>query len=206
MIDCNHKKSAISSNSWQNLWLITEKPQGMRLDVYLSTEQPSFKEKLIIILTLIDLIKEIHQCDVIHRNLTPSKIFIQPITSDDGENGFRLQIIDFDYAHVSPNEIQKTNSSTGPLQSGGSITNHFYLPVQFQLVTLNSDDIDEEKESKELERQSFGIDTSSICAILFWMITYHEPKLARNSDGKAPHHMSENKQLIDDTLMVSISK
>jgi hypothetical protein len=71
---------------------------------------------------------------------------------------------------------------------------------------LNNNDIDEEKEPRQPERQSPAIDTSGICAILFWMITYHEPKVARDSEGNAPHRVSQNNQLIEDTLMEVTSK
>jgi serine/threonine protein kinase len=100
----------------------------MRLDVYLSKESPNFEEKIMIILALIDLVKEIHQCGVVHRNLTPSKIYLYPFVSTDEENGFRLQLIDFDFAHLPPEEIQRTND-TSLLQIDNPVTNNFYLPV-----------------------------------------------------------------------------
>ncbi|UJR19922.1 hypothetical protein I4U23_023054 [Adineta vaga] len=201
LIDCFYGKSTISSNSWKKLWLMTEKPEGTSLDRFLADELPSFEDKLLIILELIDLINEIHQCGVIHRNLTPSKIYIEPCVYDDEEEGFCLQITDFDFAHISSsNEIEKTSDvSFFPVDN--PVTNDFYLPVQFEVKPLNNNDIDEEKELSQSERQSPGIDTSYICAILFSMMTYREPKVARNFEGKAPHQVPENNQLIQDTLV-----
>ena len=109
---------------------------------------------------MIDLIKEIHQRNVTHRNLTPSQIYLHPCISNDEENGFRLQLIDFDFAHISSNENLKTDS-LDLLQIDEPVTNDFYLPVQFEVESLNNNDIDEEKESKQVERHSPGIDTSS---------------------------------------------
>ncbi|CAF1488187.1 unnamed protein product [Adineta steineri] len=203
LIDCNFEKSTINSNSWTKLWLMTERPEGTRLDNYLRDNLLTFKEKMMIILELIDLVKEIHQCDVVHRNLTPSKIYLHPLISADDEKEFGLQLVDFDFAHLPRNdEVQKTND-INLLQIDDAVTNTFYLPVQFETQPLNNNDIDKEKEPRQSERQSPVIDTSCICAILFWMITFHEPKVARDATGKAPHRMSQSSQLIKDALKLA---
>ncbi|CAF1360555.1 unnamed protein product [Adineta steineri] len=170
LIDCNYEKSMVNQNSWKKLWLITEEPKGTRLDVYLSKELRNFEDKMIIILELINLVEKIHRCE------------------------FHLQTIDFDFAHLinSSYKIQKINNTNLLPLIANQVTNNFYIPVEFEVEPLNNDDIDEEKESKQPERQSPTIDTGFICAILFWMITYHEPK--------APHCVLENSQLMEDTL------
>ncbi|CAF1348718.1 unnamed protein product [Adineta steineri] len=143
-----------------------------------SMELCNFKGKIMIILELIDLVEKIHRCGVVHRNLIPSKIYVQPYISTENGKEFHLQTIDFDFGHLinSSYKSQKSNNTNLLPIITDQVTNNFYIPVEFEVEPLNNDDIDEEKESKQPERQSPTIDTGFIRAILFRMITYHEPK------------------------------
>ena len=71
------------------------------------------------------------------------------------------------------------------------IENDFYQIPQFQRQPLNNNDIDDEHQQTLLERRSKNIDTSFICAILFWMITSYEPEVFRAQTGEALHQLPE---------------
>ncbi|CAF1338273.1 unnamed protein product [Adineta steineri] len=72
--------------------------------------------------------------------------------------------------------LLKIYSTISDRSSRLRVERHRLALQRLAIEPLNNDDIDEEKESKQPERQSPTIDTGFICAILFWMITYHEPK------------------------------
>lgn len=171
----------------------------MRFDTFVSTHVPKFRQILNIILTLIDLVKQIHKRNVVHRNITPKKILIDPSILINNDQ-IQLKLIDFDFAHIDQknNTNRKNQNMFSYLEN--SVENDFYLNSQFEVKQLNDRDIDDDYQQNDSERQSKTIDTSSICAILFWMITLHEPKESRNIDGKAPHELSEHIQLIEDEL------
>ncbi|CAF1527907.1 unnamed protein product, partial [Rotaria sordida] len=198
LIDCNYETLKNSLDCLTPLWMITEPISDVSLDSFVSDNNPDFQESMIIILKLINLIKQIHQHGVVHRNLTPNKIFIDNFTSTD-VNQFHLKLIDFDLAHIDQKDINKTNEN-GFYSIDNPTENDFYQIPQFQVEPLNNNDIDEENQLILPDRQSKNIDASSICAILFWMITLSEPKVSRDLNGKAPHQISEYNRMIEDTL------
>ncbi|CAF4936692.1 unnamed protein product [Rotaria sp. Silwood1] len=198
LIDCDYETLKNSPNCSTPLWMITEPISDMSLDSFVFDNDPDFQDSMIIILKLIDLIKQIHQRGVVHRNLTPNKIFIDNFTSID-VNQFHLKLIDFDLAHIDQKDINKTNEHRF-YSVDNPIKNDFYQIPQFQVEPLNNNDIDEENQLIPSDRQSKNIDASFICAILFWMITLSEPKVSRDLDGKAPHQIPENNRVIEDAL------
>jgi serine/threonine protein kinase len=189
LINVGYEKLSKNSAPWTRWWLMIEAPAGIRLDDYLSNETIRFVDKLRMILALIDSVQRIHQRRVVHRNLTPSKIYVH-----------------FDTAHISLDGPHQGSNETNLLPNDSLITNHFYCPAQFQAQPLNYDDIHEEQQPQRSERQSPTIDTSYICATLFWMITCEEPEVARNLTGQPPHCVPSNKQLIEDTLKKATSE
>ncbi len=204
MINCNYDRLKNNPELSTKLWMITEPIKGVTLDTYVSDRSPNFRQIMNIILISIDLIKQIHNRNIVHRNLIPKNIIIDHSNSINGEE-IHLGLIDFDLAYIDQKNNKKTNrniftSADNPLE------NDFYLIPQFELEPLDNNDIDDENQEIKSERQSKTIDTSFICAILFWMITLKEPKVSRNIDGKAPHEINEHKQLIEDELKKATGK
>jgi serine/threonine protein kinase len=195
LIDCNYDILKNSSESSAKLWLITESIEGMSLDTYVSTYVPKFRQIMDITLSLIDLIKQIHQQNIVHRNVIPKNVLIRHSASIDGEQ-IHLGLIDFDLAHIDQKNINQNNQNVFT-RVDNPLENDFYLIPQFEVEPLNNNDIDDENQPIKSERQSKTIDASYICAILFWMITLHKPKVSRNIDGKAPHEVMEDSRSID---------
>jgi serine/threonine protein kinase len=145
-----------------------------------------------IMLSLIDLIKQIHQQNIVHRNVIPKNVLIRHSASIDGEQ-IHLGLIDFDLAHINrKNTYQNIFTCVD-----NPFENDFYLIPQFEVEPLDNNDIDDENQPIKSERQSKTIDASYICAIRFWMITLHKPKVSRNIDRKAPHGVMGHSRSIE---------
>ncbi|CAF3930113.1 unnamed protein product [Rotaria sp. Silwood2] len=198
LIDCNYDTLTNNSKISTKLWIITEAIEGITLDQYVAGNEPKFPEIINIILLLINLVKDIHEQNVVHRNLTPRNIFIHRTNSIEGDQ-FHLKLINFDLAHIDEKKINSKNQNIWS-RDNNQLKNDFYQMPQFEVKPLNNNDIDDEIQQIDSERQSKTIDATFICALLFWMITLHEPKDSRNIDRKAPHELNEHIQLIQHEL------
>ncbi|CAF1322862.1 unnamed protein product, partial [Rotaria sp. Silwood1] len=198
LIHCNHDELEDSLNITTKLWILTETIQGITLAEYFAKKERTFSDIIHIILLLIDLVKEIHNKNIVHRNLTPKNIFIHNSNSIDGVK-LHLTLIDFDLAHINEKHLNKTNPNIWS-RDNKQMKNDFYEVPQFEVELLNNNDIDYEIQQVDSARQSALIDTTLICALLFWMITLKEPKTSRDLNGKAPHETDQSIKFIEHTL------
>ncbi|CAF3764252.1 unnamed protein product [Rotaria sp. Silwood1] len=198
LIHCNHDELEDSLNITTKLWILTETIQGITLAEYFAKKERTFSDIIHIILLLIDLVKEIHNKNIVHRNLTPKNIFIHNSNSIDGVK-LHLTLIDFDLAHINEKHLDKTNPNIWS-RDNKQMKNDFYEVPQFEVELLNNNDIDYEIQQVDSARQSALIDTTLICALLFWMITLKEPKNSRDLNGKAPHETDQSIKFIEHAL------
>ncbi len=149
---------------------------GERLTDYIKSNKVDLREALQITQQLLNIIKQIHARNVIHRDIQPKNILI---------NQADMMLINFSSAWINDNQqaqsIEDFNDQLG---------NNFYRMPQF------------EKRPDETEqfRYSPTIDTTGICAILFWLITGHEPKESQDIWGHPPHKLRDNPKIIENKI------
>jgi serine/threonine-protein kinase len=174
-----------SSTSKKEFWTIMKFISGERLFDYIKSNKVNFREALQITRELIKLIKEIHQKNVVHRDIQPKNILIQKRPNDQTIN---FMFINFGCAFViNQNQWEDFNDHLG---------NQFYRMPQFE---HRSD------QTKSFE-QSPTIDTTGICAILFWILTGHEPKESKDIWEKSPHYSRHHPKTIQTRIQQVIGK
>ncbi|UJR11175.1 hypothetical protein I4U23_015356 [Adineta vaga] len=172
-------------------WIIMEKIEGVTLKEYIRNNPPNLHEALVITLDLLTIVKQIHTRNIVHRNITPDNIMIRNLfdlsymdrlvltgcsssvfsDSDTTQNLHNVFNEDFDDRIDHPNKL-------------------FYRVPQMQIQQNRTDATDEEERKKSC--RSPTIDSSHICAILFWMITKKYPKESKNIENAAPHELKGN--------------
>ena len=160
-------------SSKKELWTIMKFINGERLSDYIKSNKIDFREALKITQLLLKIIKEIHLKNVIHRDIQPKNILIQQRPND---SSMSFMLINFGSAFV--NNDQWDDDYLG---------NQFYQMPQFE----------EHSVQMKLFKQSPTIDTTGICAILFWILTGHEPKESKNIWQQSPHYLREHPKIIE---------
>jgi len=152
---------------------------GERLFDYIKSNKIDFREALQITRQLLKIIKEIHSKNVIHRDIQPKNVLIQQRSNDQSMN---FMFINFGSAFI--NNYQWKDSLE---DIDHYLGNQFYRMPQFE---QRSD------QTKPFE-QSPIIDTTGICAILFWILTSHEPKESKDIWQKSPHYLRDHPKIIE---------
>ncbi len=173
-----------SNNDQSNkeLWTIMKLFNGETLSDYIKSNKLDFREALNITRRLLNVIKQIHHRNVIHRDIQPKNILI--------EQRQNIKEINLTLINFSSAWIQSTHSIEHFDEQLGSA---FYRMPQFE---NRSSDI-EQNETNGQFQYSPTIDTTGICAILFWMITGHEPKESQDIWGQPPHKLCDNPKVIE---------
>lgn len=148
-----------------------------------------------------------HSRNVVHRYIKPENIIIK--TEYHSENpshhdpdGIRLFLIDFGGASLTENDERNQNTifANGP----NYILNHFHQACQLERQPSVQDDQQVQRDENVI--YSSTIDTTSICAMLFWLITKEYPKASRDIHGKAPHQQGQFSNIISNELTKATGK
>jgi serine/threonine protein kinase len=169
--------------------------EGVTLREFIRTTNPvSFRHKLIITLNLLNIVKEIHSRNIVHRHINPDNIMIRtPLV--DAENNHHLLYNDkinltlIGYSRACVTQDDELNNRMIFEDDRNHLWNTFYQTPQLE-GQMSTDDL----------IRSPTIDTSCVCAVLFWMITKDDPKESRNIHIEAPHQRKEYIKLIHDEL------
>lgn len=160
-------------NNDKKLWALMDIVSGVTLSDYINQMDRKtlrLKEAVMITRQLLTIVKAMHTEGVVHRDLKPGNIMIDPKTGT-------LTVIDFGMTFNRSHE--KSDPLDNPDQEGTSIAaemaNRFYRPPQMEIHSYNSN----ENAIRE-QRRSPKVDTSMLAALLFWMTT-----------GMHPLHMKE---------------
>ncbi|MEM9091656.1 MAG: AAA family ATPase, partial [Cyanobacteria bacterium P01_F01_bin.53] len=98
---------SLSLESWQNSYaLVMEDFQGVSLQQYVHTHSLSLPETLAIAIQMADILNDVSQHHVIHKDIKPANIIIEP-------NSQRIQLIDFSIASILPRETQGIQNPSG---------------------------------------------------------------------------------------------
>jgi serine/threonine protein kinase len=155
----------------------------------------TFTEKLLCI------VKNIHAKGVVHRDLKPDNIMVKYQSYNDDTNNAELFVIDFGLAYFETSENIEIDWSTYDhdqyeviTQIGDSIGNRWYRVPQLNRQDTSKMTAKQKNDLFYVIRRSPTIDASSICAILFWMLTQIVPKQNRDEiTNRAPHERDSAK-------------
>ncbi|QTD49758.1 serine/threonine-protein kinase [Sulfidibacter corallicola] len=109
-------------------WLAMEYVQGETLDVWLRQNQPGLKERLALFLKICDAMSHAHQQMVIHRDVKPGNIIIQP-------NG-NPKLLDFGIAATLDPDTGEQAMITGQLET--RLTPQYASPEQISSKRLSA--------------------------------------------------------------------
>ena len=134
------------------------------------------RQAIVFCTKLLKITKSFHACGVIHRDLKPDNIHIdcsQNKSLDEGD----ITILDFGLAYIERNLVLDDKDLdilpvTNPYetQTGDTIGNQWYrVPQMTKQSTTGLTDM--QKNEIVQQRRSPSIDASSICGILFWLLT-----------------------------------
>ena len=180
-------------------WIIMEHINGVTLRDFVKSQSTNLPEKLIITRKLLYLIEEIHLRDIVHRYIKPENILVTTRSHAQNDPHYhdvdevKLHLIDFSEACLVGNE---ENTQRTIFQYASDYRqNTFYQPCQLQ----KQSSIVEENEDLRNEDTDYhpSIDTSFVCAILFWLITKHDPKGSQDIDKVATHRQAKYSNIID---------
>ncbi|CAF5134286.1 unnamed protein product, partial [Rotaria sp. Silwood1] len=189
---------------YKTFWAIMTFIKGVTLKEYV-TQRYNHKQGFTLLdaLTLTEkllfIVKGIHKMGIVHRDLKPDNIMITYENYNNSTNKAQVFVIDFGLSYIETQEnieIDWSKYDQDPYQTeiGDSIGNRWYRVPQ-----LNKQDVSQmtDKQKNDLcyvIRRSRTIDASSICAILFWMLTQIVPQRIRDRiTNLAPHQQATTK-------------
>lgn len=183
-IDLKSISSKDNSSFGTEDWMIMKPFYSENLEIYVKSRDVDLRSALDITQKLLNIVKDIHEMGVIHRNIQPENIGIQ-CSADNTDVEFML--LNFTSAWID-HDTECVNFDKMDPPRG----NQFYRMPEFE--TLLSDVMSYDGIYESLRKPE--IDTIGICAILFWLITSHKPREARDIDGILPHKRKDYEKLI----------
>lgn len=157
--------------------MICKRAPGYSLKEFFERKYPGVLDISIAIpltLNLIKIIEQIHNKGIFHQNLSPDNIMIE-WNSKSAIDHAQLTILNFNQAiNISNRTFTRVLSST----------QRWYSPRQ----------IDD-------RGMCLTIDSSSVCAILFWLLTKTCPQ---HENNKLPHQL--NREELDDTINRAVQR
>lgn len=189
----------IDSSSANQPWIIMEHIKGRNLLDYVKCQSMNLHENLIITRKLLHLIKDIHSRNIVHRYIHPKNILVTIRSrvpsnrSHHDVNQVNLHLIDFSEAYPAGNE--EIIQGIGFQSASDHRQNSFYQPPQLQ----RQPSIEDENDHPQNEYFDYhpSIDTSFVCAILFWLVTKHYPKDSQDIDNVPTHRQAKYSEIID---------
>ncbi|CAF4976038.1 unnamed protein product [Rotaria sp. Silwood1] len=176
--------SANDDQSNKEFWNIMRFTDAERLSDYVKNNKADLREALKIAQQLLTIIKQIHAQNIIHRDIQPKNILVQYRSNSD-----EISLILMNFSSAWINNYQWANSEEN---IDVELGNSFYQMPQFEKRQNENND-----EQLREYQCSPKIDTTGVCAILFWLITNHEPKESKNIDKQAPHKLRVNSKFIE---------
>lgn len=160
----------------KKLWAVMNYLGGYTLDKYVSRYTLSklpLKAAISITRQLLSILKAVHTRGVVHRDLKPNNIMIDPETTT-------LTVIDFGMSFNQACEI--TDPLDNPDEEGTSIGvelgNRFFRPPQLESHVFSNS-----PEDLRQKRRNPKVDASMTGALLFWMITGWKPMVSKEKYG-----------------------
>lgn len=180
-------------------WFIMEHINGVTLRDFVGTNPMNFRDKLLTTISLLNIVREIHSRNIVHRHIHPANIIVR--TQLDSN---KIDLVLTDFSQACPISDDEPNNRTIFDNDRDYIRNTFYQATQLERQSSTGND-DYNAQNKKLVCTP-SIDTSSVCALLFWLITKREPKGSRNIHGEAPHQEKIHKNTIDKELTKATGK
>ncbi|CAF4140331.1 unnamed protein product [Adineta steineri] len=195
------------------LWIIMKLLKGCTLEKYIEPkEQPKriipIRDAVGFSIRLLKIIKSFHERGVVHRDVKPDNIQVEWTSGNKSLFESNITILDFGQAFIQINDQQIDNADfdkeevpTYPSALYIALGNHFYRVPQL-CTPKTPKNIYEEKRLIQL-RRSPTIDASSVCAILFWLITGIAPieEYIKNNSYMPPHYTAESKEAISKAIL-----
>jgi serine/threonine protein kinase len=154
----------------ENLWMIMERASGYSLKEFIEQNKRQrvleVSEAIQLTLNLMRIIQQVHNKRIFHQNLSPENIIIDWDLKSSIDRA-QLVVLNFSQAVIV---------SGGLNRSAASSTQKWYNAPQ-----------------TNEKRFSSTVDSSGICAVLFWLLTLIDP---RHENDNLPHQLGRNK-LID---------
>ena len=178
------------------MWLITPMISEFTLEDYVDKHKSKIRFHQILLLTqqLLEIVQRCHQHRVLHRNIQPNNILVKQNNDPTSVDEIKLVLIGF--------------SATWADMQGVPITEEKDLKVIGQIIKNHSNQTSDHTgsnlkhlltpESKRLCR-NLTLDATSVCRILFWLLTDHWPEQVYYAD-KYPHYNPEYQQKINEKL------
>lgn len=159
----NKNNKQYSSNG--DLSLLTEHASGCSLKDFVKQSRGGFGvlEAIQFVQNLTTIVQEIHFRGVFHQNLGPESIIIEWDSKQTSIDQAQLILINFSQADIKSDINDQVNQSA---------TQRWYKAPQSNVESL---------------KYSSTIDASSICAILFWLLTNTHP---RHENHLLPHEQN----------------
>jgi serine/threonine protein kinase len=195
--------NGIESNN--DLWIITEYIEGDTLSDFIGKSSVELEDALIITFKLLNIVKQMHSRNIVHRNIRPENIIIRKQLNVENNQNLKccdkisLVLTGFSFAciHQENDENNVHNNTAIFKDNQNQIWNNFYQVPQFE--TQSSTNGINKNQQRNFQCSS-TIDTTLICAILFWLITKCYPRESRNIHEQAPHELIDHANLIDKEL------
>lgn len=162
---------------------------GERLVDYVKGTKLDLREALQLTRRLLYVVKQIHARNVIHRDIQPKNILVQ---SQRNNQTSSVMLINFGSGWINDpqaiNMLEKYDNPSG---------NSFYRMPQFEKQRHADMELNENDDQLKQFQRSATIDAVGSCAILFWIITGHEPKELHDIWGHAPHKLRDHSKIIE---------
>ncbi len=182
------------------MWMITQLISELTLEDFVnkSKSEITFHKALLLTRQLLEIVQRCHKVHIFHRNLQPSNIIVQQYNDHASVDDIKLVLIDFGLAWIDNPEL--------------SITDEDDLKMLDQVIKRHSNkNLKQPSDnifcilqhflslSSESQRRSPTIDSTSVCRILFWLLTDKWPDQVYYTNTY-PHYENEYQQKINEKL------
>ncbi|CAF1211757.1 unnamed protein product [Adineta steineri] len=196
----NEMEDAITAD--KTFWIIMNYINGETLETFMEKYKDiNLLNAVKLTQKLLFIIKGIHSRGVIHRDIKPSNLLFICKPNVSIEKG-EIHVIDFGLSYIETREDDVGCSSFKEKEIyrrthlGNTIGNIFFRVPQLNAPVFK-DKTHKERNVLIHVRRSPTIDASSVCAILFWLLTGIEPgPKHRNNEKKAPHQVENASTII----------
>jgi serine/threonine protein kinase len=179
-------------------WIILKLAHGCSLREFIQgfKRDIGLHEAIKFCINLLNITRSFHVCGVVHRDLKPDNIYIDCSGNSSLGEG-NITVLDFGLAYIEKNplpddnDLDKTEFIRSEIEyttsTGDPIGNGWYRVPQLAgqktsgLTAMQKNEIIQ-------QRRSPSIDASSICGILYWLLTKEIPGEERAKHHESPPH------------------